>query len=58
MKNAGPLNRRFKAALLPCVEMLITTLIEDAPGVMGIDGLKLHCAPEGRPLAQARVTGS
>jgi hypothetical protein len=56
--NPAPLNRRFEAALLPCVEMLITTSIADAPGVMGVDGLKLHCAPEGKPLAQARVTAA
>ena len=53
-----PLNTRRKAALLPPLEMLITTLIADAPGVMGVDGLNLHCAPDGRPLAHARVTGA
>ena len=40
-----PLNTRRKAALLAPLEMLMTTLIADAPGVMGVDGLKLHCAP-------------
>ena len=53
-----PLNTRRKAALFAGLEMLITTLIADAPGVMGVDGLKLHCAPGGRPLAQARVTAA
>jgi len=52
------LNTRRKIALLAAPEMLITTLIADAPGVMGVDGLNLHCAPEGRPLAHARVTGA
>jgi hypothetical protein len=57
-RTTSLLNVLFIAALLPCVEMLITTLIADAPGVIGVEGLKLHCEPAGNPLVQARVTGA
>jgi len=57
-RTAAPPNVRCKAALLPCVEIFMTTLIADAPGVIGIEGLKLHCAPGGNPLVHARVTGA
>ena len=46
------------AALLAGVEMLITTFTAEAPGVTGVDGLKLHDAPEGRPAVHARPTGA
>lgn len=57
-RTTAPRNPRLEAAPLPCVEMLITTLIADAPGVIGVDGLKLHCAPAGKPLVHARVTAA
>ena len=38
------------------VEMFMTTSTAELPGVTGVDGLKLHCAPAGSPEVQARVT--
>jgi uncharacterized Zn-finger protein len=36
--------------------MLITMSMAELPGVIGVDGLKLHCAPVGNPFVHARVT--
>jgi hypothetical protein len=36
--------------------MLITTAAELLPGMIGVNGLKTHCAPAGRPLEQDSVT--
>ena len=38
------------------VEMLITTAAEPLPGTIGVDGLKMHCAPAGSPRGQESVT--
>ena len=45
------------AALFDLVEMLITTSTAELPGVIGPEGLKLHCACGGRPDVQASDTG-
>jgi hypothetical protein len=48
----------YTVALLDFVEMLITTSTAELPGVIGPEGLKLHCACGGRPDVHASETAA
>jgi hypothetical protein len=43
-------------AVAELVEIVITILTAEFPGVCGADGLNRHCAPAGSPLGQESVT--
>src|SRR3954467_9652617 len=43
-------------ALFAIVEMFITTSTAEFPGVTGVEGLNMHCAPAGSPAVHARLT--
>jgi hypothetical protein len=46
-----------EATVAPVVEIVITTVWAELPGVTAVEGLNRHCAPAGSP-EQASVTAA